>query len=211
MSSQPKKPCDGCKVNIPAVDARHVGFKPDGSYRYHCYGCSVIPPAEQQSPLAPYWSGILNHWRPGADSRAWTFIRQPHHPTKFLVELYQLAKYYSYDHVTIMINSIMMERVRHSADKRRYVVKEDWECLLKVAQELGFEPSRPYEILPYELESMNLRRNNLGFLEPGAPHHDDNVKGVCSRGQGCHNILPYTDRVVFTWTYRNRRGCDIIA
>ncbi|KAI1139527.1 hypothetical protein F5Y05DRAFT_411717 [Hypoxylon sp. FL0543] len=203
--------CHICQASVAATGSRFGGFNDDNTHRHLCYGCSVLPPADQQHPMAPYWGAILNHWRPGTDSRAWNFVRDRRHGAQFLALVHELAKNYPYADTVTMVNSVAMERIRHGRDKRREVIPEDWACLLKVCQHLGFEPAYPHEVLRPELEKMNLRENGLGFVEAGEPREDDDVKGVCSNGRTCHNILPYTDRVVFTWSYRHRRGCNIIA
>ncbi|KAI1418018.1 hypothetical protein F5Y13DRAFT_34486 [Hypoxylon sp. FL1857] len=205
------KTCDVCKNSIPTVEAHIGGWKQDGTHRYLCDGCNVIPKADQMLPIAPYWSAILNKWRPSVDSRPWYFIRLPQHSIPFLVRLHQLSKYYTFEDVSIMLNSISMERIRHGLDKRRFTIQEDWSYLHEACKQTDFDPTHPHEVTARELRDMNLKLNSMGLIEPGAAHPDDHVKGVCARGRACANTLPYGDRVVFTWAYRHRGGCDIIA
>ncbi|KAI0142441.1 hypothetical protein F4776DRAFT_661508 [Hypoxylon sp. NC0597] len=204
--------CEVCKNTVPTDEARIAGFKADGSHRRLCYGCSVIPPAEQILPVAPYWSAVLNNWRPGDDSRAWSFIRSREHSMEFLVLMHQLSKYHTYKDVTTMLNSIAVERIRHLEDKRRHVTDDDWWTLKRACERREFEAATVHTVTSLELHRANLDMDRFGLVVAGVPTPNDAEKGVCAHGASCPNSLPLEDSVIFTFAYRDRRvGCDIIA
>ncbi|KAI1106778.1 hypothetical protein F4804DRAFT_329973 [Jackrogersella minutella] len=203
--------CKTCGNLVSPTEARETSQLENGVMIYLCYGCSMLTEDQREHHNAPYWSAIFHHWR-GDDVRSYPFVCHEQNTVEFLICLHQLSKYYSYEDVTMMVNSIAMERIRHGWDKRRCVVEGDFYKVLEACQQMDFDPLFPDAITTAELDYIGLSQNHFGLIDQGLEtEKDEEVMGVCSHNCFCPNIVPGKDRIIFTWAYRNRRGCDIIA
>ncbi|KAI1210681.1 uncharacterized protein F4807DRAFT_422264 [Annulohypoxylon truncatum] len=203
--------CEGCKNTFPAFEIPVISVGDISLPHYICHSCSLLTPAQRTHEKAPYWSAILKYWRPEVDPRAPAFAVLEQNSISLLCCLHELAKYYTWNDVTIMVNSVVMERLRHGPKKfRRYAVESDFFDVYAACKNMQF-----YNTIPEELQASELKRTKLilcpfGLVipEPGT-EDDEGASSACAQGWMCPNILPPRDRIIFTYAYRNRHGCEI--
>ncbi|KAI1871516.1 uncharacterized protein JN550_004510 [Neoarthrinium moseri] len=135
-------------------------------------------------------SKILKYWSADEDSRAYKFVRKPLHTPRFLAILLDLARHYSWEQTTRMVNYMVIERVRHFRsvdDKDRYPKLDDWKHVLDICSKLGFPVIKPEEIPADVLLAINFRMTNQGLVKEGnsfSPYADK--LGIClQRGATC--------------------------
>lgn len=133
---------------------------------------------------------ILMHWPEEKNFRASQFVRMPLHTPRFLVVLLDLARNYTWEQTTRMVNYVIIERVRHfrtSEDKARYPKLDDWKRVLKICRSLGFPALDPEKLYHTDLLLMNFRKTSQGLVKEGNgfhPHAED--MGLCiERGPSC--------------------------
>ncbi|KAK6087055.1 oligomeric Golgi complex subunit 5 [Seiridium cupressi] len=127
------------------------------------------PPTSQSQSNQPEGqkvrSRILKHWS-SDDPRAAKFVRMSHSP-RFLAILLDLARHYSWEQTTGMVNYAIIERVRHSSnsnDKDRYPKLDDWKMVLNICSSLGFPAMEPEKLFADDLLAINFRINPIGLF-----------------------------------------------
>ncbi|KAF3070948.1 hypothetical protein GL218_00806 [Daldinia childiae] len=154
-----------------------------------CFGCTLQSEEERSSVKGSQWSYLLNHWH-AEGARILHWLRNDFHSTELLTCLCSLARYYNFNDVVPMVNSMALERLRHKSAPGiyvRHVIESDFHDALVLAKKWRLRP--------------------MG--QPRAPRYGYNV-GVCKDGQDCKNVLPLEDRIVVTEAYRLRKGCNMI-
>ncbi|KAI1807736.1 hypothetical protein F4811DRAFT_504384 [Daldinia bambusicola] len=200
--------CVRCRHPVPTEVMKPP--KPDAM----CFGCTIQSDAERHSPKSRQWSCILNHWFAEAE-RVLNWLRNDYPSDKLLTCLCTLAKHYNYNDIVPMVNSMALERIRHRSLPGiyvRHVVESDFHDALQLAKNWNFRPIGSEAISTLELMNMHLSIDEYGFIQDSKePPRYVYSTGVCRTGRECKNILPLQDRIVVTYDYRQRKGCDIIA
>ncbi|KAH6653248.1 hypothetical protein BKA67DRAFT_536935 [Truncatella angustata] len=150
---------------------------------------------------------FLKYWSEGDDPRAFRFVKIPFHTPRFLALLLDLARHYSWDQVTHMVNYAIIERVRHfrnSEDKDRYPKLDDWQRVLDVCSSLGFPLIKPEKLRKDDLVAINFRMTDKGLVKEGHSFIPYASRlGMCiERGPSCQP-LPVGPRI-FTRAYMMR-------
>ncbi|KAI2473464.1 hypothetical protein F4781DRAFT_427478 [Annulohypoxylon bovei var. microspora] len=202
--------CEVCTYSFSYIVVPAVSFEDDTFPSYTCYGCRLLTSAQQSQEKAPYWSAILNYWRPETDCRAFQFVLLEQNSIPLLSCLRELAMHYTWKEVTDMVNIMVVERLRHGPNTSRRAIEVDFFNVLETCRYMEFAKTFPDELNAHELMHAKLVLGNFGFVvpQPGT-ESDELVTNFCSYGWMCLNSLPCRDRIVFTYAYRNRRGCDI--
>ncbi|KAI0900526.1 hypothetical protein F4806DRAFT_159456 [Annulohypoxylon nitens] len=201
--------CEGCGNTYPWFQKPSLGVKNANIPSYICPSCAVLTPAQRADEKAPYWSAILHLWKPEVDARAAKFVVLDENSIGLLCCLHELAKYYIWQDVASMVNSMVSERLRHGPNVHwRYAVETDFYDVWETCKLLQFPPMTPDAMQPDELDRSKLAIGPFGLVVP-KPGTQDPIVTTCPGGWMCANILPCLDRIVYTYAYRNRRGCDI--
>lgn len=81
----------------------------------------VDPPelVDNDDPRKELRAQILLCWPPDKDPRAMMFLNEPLHTKTFLKLLLKIAPFYSWEDTTRMVNSMIIERIRHGENKQR--------------------------------------------------------------------------------------------
>ncbi|KAI1095396.1 hypothetical protein F5B19DRAFT_342693 [Rostrohypoxylon terebratum] len=209
-SNQLRK-CVGCGNAYPWFQRPSIGADNIGIPHFVCQACTALTPTQRANEKAPFWSAIMNLWKPDVDDRASKFVVLDQNSTALLCCLHELAKHYSWQDVTSMVNSIVMERLRHGPNVHwRYAVETDFYDVWESCHLMQFPPVMPDAMQADELQRAQLALGPFGLVvpEPGTP---DPTATACPGGWMCANILPCLDRIVYTYAYRNRRGCAVQA
>ncbi|RYP82287.1 hypothetical protein DL770_005625 [Monosporascus sp. CRB-9-2] len=160
---------------------------------------------EESDPLERLRSEILIHWSPETDTRALVFVNDSIHTESFLKLLLKLAPFYSWEDTTRMVNSMIIERIRHGDYKQRCHIREDFWNVFEICRDLAFVPTNPDAITRDELSDVNCRVYKWGLLKDGYDHGPDaNSHGVCTEKHPCCEAEPTSTAFVFTYEYRNR-------
>ncbi|KAI1461180.1 hypothetical protein F4805DRAFT_454117 [Annulohypoxylon moriforme] len=205
--------CEGCGNTFPSFDMPIFSVGDICFPHFICDSCKLLTPEQRGHEKAPYWSAILNYWKPQFDFRAVNFIVLDQHSTALLCCLHELSKHYTWDQVTIMVNSMVMERLRHGAKKscRHYAVEADFFDVYEACKHLKFYNTMPEHLQVDELKGAKLILSHFGLVIPEPGTEGGDHASICSQGWMCPNILPCRDRIIFTYAYRNRLGCDVRA
>ena len=165
-------------------------------------------PSKNDNPLQSLRDEILVHWSEDADPRAAVFVNDSIHTVSFLKLLLKLAPHYSWEDTTRMVNSMIIERIRHGDQKQRCHMREDFWNVQEICRQIEFMPTKPDAITHEELTSLNCRiYHKWGLLKDG---HDRTPEaqsdGVCTlRSSSCREVpAPAMAASVFTYQYRNR-------
>ena len=169
---------------------------------------SPPPPSNHDNPLQSLRDEILTHWSEDVDPRAAVFVNDGIHTASFLKLLLKLAPHYSWEDTTRMVNSMIIERIRHGDQKQRCHMREDFWNVQQICRSIEFMPTYPDAITREELTSLNCRiYSKWGLLKDGhdrAPEAQSD--GVCTlRSFSCKaEPGPAMAASVFTYEYRNR-------
>jgi hypothetical protein len=191
---QQQVPDNGTAVNlagnvIPDPGTRHVHDTVTTSRQVPAFPrvkpSDITPSDSRQLRLK-----ILQYWTENGDPRAFKFVRMPLHTPRFLAIILDLARHYSWEQTTRMINCVIIERVRHfqnSDDKDRYPKLDDWQKVLDICSSQGFPSFEPDELTPDDLAPINFRMTDRGLVKEGnsfSPYADR--LGICTqRGPLC--------------------------
>ncbi|RYP06916.1 hypothetical protein DL764_002864 [Monosporascus ibericus] len=160
---------------------------------------------EESGPLEQLRSEILIHWSPETDTRAPVFVNDSIHTESFLKLLLKLAPFYSWEDTTRMVNSMIIERIRHGDYKQRCHIREDFWNVFEICRGLNFVPTNPDAIMRDEFSDVNCRIYKWGLLKDGYDQGPDaNSHGVCTENHPCCEAEPTSTAFVFTYEYRNR-------
>ncbi|KAI1479533.1 hypothetical protein K445DRAFT_304714 [Daldinia sp. EC12] len=178
-----------------------------------CFGCTAQTEDERNSPKGHQWSYILNHWYAEAE-RVLDWLRDDFHSVKLLQCLCELARYYNYNDIVPMANSMALERIRHGTVPGiyvRHVVESDFFDALELAKNWQFRPIGAEAVSTLELMNLHLSIDKYGFIQDDfdSPRYIHSM-GVCQAGRRCKNVLPLQDRIVTTYAYRQRKGCIML-
>ena len=162
-------------------------------------------PEGNDDPLQSLRDDILVHWSEDTDPRAAIFVNESIHTESFLKLLLKLAPHYSWEDTTRMVNSMIIERIRHGDQKQRCHTREDFWSVKEICRQIEFAPTNPDAITREELTNLNCRVYKWGLLKDGHDRsREAQLSGVCT------NKLPTckSDKdgtaFVFTYQYRNR-------
>lgn len=160
---------------------------------------------DRDNPRDRLRAEILHHWSPEKDNRALMFVNESIHTESFLKLLLKLAPFYSWEDTTRMVNSMIIERIRHGENKQRCHVREDFWNVFEICRDIKYVPTHPAEITCKELESVNCRVYKWGLLKDGYDHGPNaETQGVCAEPCPSCEAEQAPSAIVFTYQYRNR-------
>ncbi|KAI0884656.1 uncharacterized protein GGS22DRAFT_188866 [Annulohypoxylon maeteangense] len=201
--------CEGCRNMFPSFDVPTIRLGDIDFPLYFCHTCSMMTPAQRAHKKARYWSAILKHWRPEHDMRGSCFAAQEGNPIKLLCCLHELAQHYAWAEVASMVNSIILERLRHGpapSARDRYGGAQDFYRVYEACKAMRFHAVAPEPVHPDEMAGLDLALDFFGLVvrDPGSRIPEV----ICDRAGACPNVLPCCDRIIFTRAYRTRHGCN---